>query len=612
MKLKLIVSALGLVLGSSLPVLATASSNVSTTSSTTKAASQDSKSVMQIELQRKALQELFHDHWEYNLKIHPEFASMLGDKRYNDQLTDFSDTAFAAEHLANTQFLMRLLKINVHGLSEQEQLSHRLLKMQLQEAIAGQRFPARQMQLWQNSGIHLDTAELVGMLSFANLKDYEDYLARLNKYPALFDQHIAQLRKGIQNKWTPPQFLIEKIARQCEEVAAMDAATSPFTQSLKQFPASISKEDQARLSAAITKAVQEKLLPSYKKLAQFVSKEYLPHGRKHEGVWDVPNGAAFYQYQANASTTTTMKPEQIHQIGLNEVARIEKQMLGVAQKLGFTDLKSFNAAILKNPQLHPSSRKSILDLYEKYTAQMEAQLPKLFGRLPKAKMKVMAVEEFREKEAPGASYNAPAIDGSRPGHVMVNTGDFENRLTLSIETTTLHEGLPGHHMQIAIAQELEGLPAFRQNAGYNAYVEGWALYSERLGQELGFFQDPYSYYGHLQDEMLRAIRLVVDTGLHHKKWTRQQVVDFFRNHSGIEEVEIQSETDRYIAWPGQALGYKIGQLKILELRAYASKELGNKFDIRAFHDEVLGSGALPLQVLDERIKAWVVQQKKAK
>jgi uncharacterized protein (DUF885 family) len=287
-------------------------------------------------------------------------------------------------------------------------------------------------------------------------------------------------------------------------------------------------------------------------------------------------------------------------------------MLGVAQKLGFSDLKSFNAAILKNPQLHPSSRKSILDLYEKYTAQMEAQLPKLFGRLPKAKMKVMAVEEFREKEAPGASYNAPAIDGSRPGHVMVNTGDFENRLTLSIETTTLHEGLPGHHMQIAIAQELEGLPAFRQNAGYNAYVEGWALYSERLGQELGFFQDPYSYYGHLQDEMLRAIRLVVDTGLHHKKWTRQQVVDFFRNHSGIEEVEIQSETDRYIAWPGQALGYKIGQLKILELRAYASKELGNKFDIRAFHDEVLGSGALPLQVLDERIKAWVVQQKKAK
>jgi uncharacterized protein (DUF885 family) len=262
----------------------------------------------------------------------------------------------------------------------------------------------------------------------------------------------------------------------------------------------------------------------------------------------------------------------------------------------------------KNPALHPKSRQEILDLYSKYTDQMYAKIPELFGRLPKAKVKIMAVEEFREKEAAGASYNPGAADGSRPGHVMVNTGDFANRMTLSIETTALHEGVPGHHMQIAIAQELEGLPAYRQQGGNNAYVEGWALYSERLGQELGFFQDPYSFYGHLQDEMLRAIRLVVDTGLHYKKWNRQQVVDFFRDHSGIEEVEIQSETDRYIVWPGQALGYKIGQLKILELRDYASKTLGAKFNLKGFHDEVLGAGALPLDVLETRIHAWVKSQ----
>jgi uncharacterized protein (DUF885 family) len=604
MKLKLIVTTLSLVIGSSLSALAVAAPH--------KVATHEAKGALSAEPQSKALQEIFNEHWEFTLKIRPELASMLGDKRFNDQLTDFSDQAFANEHLVNSQFLMRLLRINVKGLSEQEQLSHRLFKMQLQEAIAGQRFPARQMQLWQNSGLHLETAELVGMLSFANLKDYEDYIARLNKYPVLFDQHIAQLRKGIQSKWMPPQFLIEKIARQCEELAAMDVATSPFTQALKQFPSTISKEEQARISASMTAAVKDKLLPSYKKLAEFVRNEYLPHGRKHEGIWSVPNGAQYYLYKANSSTTTTMKPEQIHQIGLKEVARIEAQMLGVAKKLGFADLKSFNASILKNPDLHPKSRQAILDLYEKYTAQMEAQLPKMFGRLPKAKMKIMPVEEFREKEAPGAFYNSPALDGSRPGHVMVNTGDFENRLTLSVETTTLHEGYPGHHLQVALAQEVEGVPKFRQNIDYIAFSEGWALYSERLGLELDFFKDPYSYYGHLQDEMLRAIRLVVDTGLHYKKWNRQQVVDFFRNHSGIEEVEIQSETDRYIAWPGQALGYKIGQLKILELRAYASKALGSKFDIRGFHDEVLGSGAVPMQVLEERIKAWVVKQKGSK
>ena len=277
--------------------------------------------------------------------------------------------------------------------------------------------------------------------------------------------------------------------------------------------------------------------------------------------------------------------------------------------MGYKDRKLFNAAIAADPKLHAHSRQQILDLYTKYIDQMNPKLPELFNRLPKAKLVVLPVEEFREKEASAASYQDPAMDGSRPGHVMVNTGDFEKRSLLDIETTAYHEGVPGHHMQIAIAQELPELPPFRQNEYYTAYTEGWALYAERLGKEVGFFQDPYSYYGHLQDDMLRAVRLVVDTGLHSKHWTRQQVVDYFHDHSNEDEVSVQSETDRYIAWPGQALGYKIGQLEILELRQYAKDQLGDKFDIRAFHDEVLNGGALPMDVLKERIHDWVALQK---
>jgi uncharacterized protein (DUF885 family) len=283
-------------------------------------------------------------------------------------------------------------------------------------------------------------------------------------------------------------------------------------------------------------------------------------------------------------------------------------MLGVAQQLGIKDLKNFNAAITADPKLHAHSRQQILDLYRKYTDQMYTKLPDMFGRMPKAKVEIMPIEEFNEKDA-STHYNPAAQDGSRPAHVMVNTGDAEKQLLLDVETTAYHEGVPGHHMQLAIAQELPELPPYRQNEYYTAYTEGWALYSERLGKEVGFFQDPYSYYGHLQDDMLRAIRLVVDTGFHAKHWTRQQVVDFFHDHSAIAEPEVQSETNRYMAWPAQALGYKIGQLEILKLRQYAKDELGEKFDLRAFHDEVLGAGALPMEVLSERIHAWVKEQK---
>jgi uncharacterized protein (DUF885 family) len=339
-----------------------------------------------------------------------------------------------------------------------------------------------------------------------------------------------------------------------------------------------------------------------------VRDEYAPNGRSQPGVWSLPDGDARYAFRVKQSTTTDLSPEEIHQLGLAQVKEIEGRMMQVANQLGYKDLKSFNAAIKNDPKQHPQSRQEMLDLYTKYIDAMYARLPQLFGRLPKGTVDVKPIEEFREKEA-STHYLQGTPDGSRKAHVMVNTGDFTHRTTLDIETTAYHEGVPGHHMQIAIAQELPELPPFRQHEYYTAYTEGWALYAERLGKEAGFFQSPYSYYGHLQDDMLRAIRLVVDTGFHYKHWSRQQVVDFFHDHSAIDEPDVQSETDRYMADPAQALGYKIGQLEILKLRQYAKDAMGDRFDLRAFHDVVLAGGALPMDILGARVHQWVDQQK---
>ena len=427
----------------------------------------------------------------------------------------------------------------------------------------------------------------------------------------LFDQTVIQMRKGMAEGLMPPRFLLEKVVGQANGIGTQEAEKSPFAHPFDEFPKAISEADQKRLREQGLAAIRESVLPAYVKFAKFVGDEYAPKGRTEPGIWALPDGDARYAFRVKDSTTTNLTPEEIHQLGLAQVKEIEGRMLGVANQLGYKDVKSFNAAVAKDPKLHAHSRQEILDLYQKYTDQMYPKLPELFGRLPKAKLEIMAVEEFREKEASGAGYVQGTPDGSRPGHVMVNTGDFAERSLLNIETTAYHEGVPGHHMQIAIAQELPALPPFRQQEYYTAYTEGWALYSERLGKELGFFQDPYSYYGHLADDMLRAIRLVVDTGFHYKHWTRQQVVDFFHEHSASDEPEVQSETDRYISSPGQALGYKIGQLEILKLRQYAKDQLGNKFDIRGFHDQVLGAGALPMDVLGDRIHEWVAQQKQS-
>jgi len=372
----------------------------------------------------------------------------------------------------------------------------------------------------------------------------------------------------------------------------------------------IPESDRARLRTEVIDAVRTAVLPAYRKFGAFVRDEYAPRGRKDVGLWSIPDGPKRYAVRVRQSTTTSLTAEEIHQIGLNEVARIEGEMLAIAKSLGFSDLKSFRASLNTNPDLKAKSREQILDLYRGYIDQMYAKLPQLFGRLPKAKLIVVATEPFREKEAPGAEYQAGAPDGSRPGRVEVNTSDPTSRKTINMESTAYHEGVPGHHMQLAIAQELTGLPEFRRFAGnYTAYVEGWALYSEKLGKEVGFYTNPYNDYGRLQDEMLRAIRLVVDTGMHAKHWTREQTVQFFHDHTSEDEIEVQNETDRYIVWPGQALGYKVGSLEITELRERARRELGDRFDIRAFHDEVLGAGALPMDVLEQRIDRWIAGRK---
>jgi uncharacterized protein (DUF885 family) len=557
------------------------------------------------------MKDLLAEHWEYSLSHSPEFASILGDKRWNDKLSDFSQEAIEKDLAKTKEFLGRFEAIDPTGFPEQEALTRTLLVRSFREQLEDARFKNWEIPVTQIYGIHIDAPQLVSLLSFESRKDYDDYVARLKALPLLMDQTVIQMRKGMAEGLIPPKFLLEKVVAQAQGIAEKKPEESPFAMPLSKMPASFSEEEKERIRSAVVGAIRDSVAPAYVKFTKFVREDYAPRGRKDPGMWSLPDGQARYSTVVKRQTTTDLTPEQIHQIGVEQVALIETDMAAVAKRLGFADWKSLAASIEKNPKRHFHSREEILAAYRKFIDRMKPQLPKLFGRLPKADLVVMQVEEFREKEASGAQYNPGTPDGSRPGHVMVNTSDPETRKTISTESTAYHEGVPGHHLQIAIAQELEKMPPQRQHAFYTAYVEGWALYSERLGKEIGFYEDPYSDFGRLQDEMLRAIRLVVDTGFHAQKWTRQQVVDYFHAHSAIDEVDVQIETDRYISIPGQALAYKTGQLKILELRERAKKALGAKFDVRKFHDVVLDAGALPLDVLEARVNTWISSEKSA-
>ncbi|MEP6801710.1 MAG: DUF885 family protein [Acidobacteriota bacterium] len=561
---------------------------------------------------RKAFSDLLAEHWEYTLSHNPEFASMLGDKRWNDRASDLSEREILADQQKDRDWVARLETVDTAGFPEQEALTKTLLLRGLKESIANERFHSWEMPVSQFGGLHLQAPQLVSLLSFATIKDYDDYNARLKQLPRQFEDVTARMRKGMADGLMQPRFLLEKVVTQSGGIAAQKPEDTPFARPLARIPGTFPPEEKARLKEQISTTIRESVLPAYARFTEFVRTEYAPKGRTEPGMWSLPDGEARYASQVKRLTTTDLTPEEIHRIGLAQVAEIEKQMQVIATKLGFADLKTFNASIEKDPKRHYQNREEILAAYRRYIDHMRPQLPKLFGRLPKAQVEVAAVEAFREKEASGAQYNTGAKDGSRAGRVMVNTSQPESRKSISTESTAYHEGVPGHHLQLSIAQEQDELPPVRQQTGYTAFVEGWALYSERLGKDVGFYKDPYSDYGRLQDEMLRAIRLVVDTGFHYKKWSREQVVQFFHDHSAVDEVEVQSETDRYIAWPGQALSYKIGQLKILELRDRAKKKLGAAFDIRAFHDQVLGAGALPLDILDQRIDGWILAVKSSR
>ncbi len=558
---------------------------------------------------RQALNDLVHDYWEDRLKHDPEFASEIGDLRYNDQISDYSVAAFNDELAREQRFELRLAAIDPTGFTDQEKISQDLLLRRFDLNQEAAEFKEWEMPVNQMDGIYADFPQLVAELSFSTVKDYDDWIARLHAIPHAFDQVTTNMSIGMDDHRVPPKYLLEKTLVQVQQLANQKPEDSPLALPLKQFPASISAAEQVRIKSEMLDAIQKEVLPAYTRFARFLAVSYIPAGRDLPGIAALPDGARYYQFLIKRTTTTDLTAAQIHQIGLDEVGKDEAEMLVIAQKLGFKDLASFRASLKTNPNEHPASADALIAAYKSYLGPMQAKLPLLFGRLPKAPLEVATVPDYLAKTAPPAYYEEGTPDGSRPGRLFIDTYDATHRNLYTVESIAYHEGIPGHHLQISIAQEMTGIPEFRKFEGYTAYVEGWAFYSEHLGKDVGLYQDPYSDYGRLENEVWRAIRLVVDTGVHSEGWSREQMVQYFRDHSNIDEPSIQSEVDRYIAWPSQALAYKIGQLKILELRDRAKKALGDKFDIRAFHDQVIDSGALPLDVLEQRIDGWIASQK---
>ena len=547
---------------------------------------------------------LFDEQYESDLRNFPTRATAYGDYRYNDKLTDYSLAAIAQRNETDHAFLNRLNAIATAGFSDQDQLSHDLLVRVLQQRIADFDLKEYEMAVNQFNGIHTFLADLPLSVPLDSVKHYEDYIARLHQIRPALSQTTEVLHAGMKDKLMPVRFLLEKVPVQCQGIIDAD----PFLIPTKKYPASISPEEQKHLTQQISAAIEADVIPAYKTFAAFLRTEYAPYGRTTLAVTSLPDGEKLYQNDIYGRTTTHMTPGEIHQLGLREIERIEAEMTAIAKKEGFADLASFRASLKAIPKYKPASAEQILDDFRHYIAQMEPKLPELFTLLPKSPVTVEPIPGFQAAAA--THYVTGTPDGKRPGRVVVATSNFAERSLIDDEAIAYHEGVPGHHMQLSVQQQLTGLPKFRLHGlGFNAYIEGWALYAEQLGKEVGFYQDPVSDYGRLSSELFRAVRLVVDTGIHSQGWTRDQVVDYFRKSGAVDEPTIQSETDRYIAWPAQALSYKLGQLKFRELRDRAQKELGTKFDIRTFHDAMLDGGTLPLDLLDARTDKWIAQRK---
>ena len=547
---------------------------------------------------------VFEEQYQSDLRNNPQVATAYGDYRYNDKLRDNSLTAVVRRDSIDRAFLNQIQAIDTTGFSDEDLLSHDLLIRILRQRIADFDLKEYEMPITQQGGPHTALADLPLAVPLDSVKRYEDYIARLHLIPQALAQTTEVLRAGVKDSLMPVKFLLERIPVQCQGIITAD----PFLVPTTKYPASISPADRTRLTQEIKAAIANDVIPAYRKFADFVRTDYAPHGRTTLASTSLPNGERRYQNDIAARTTTHMTADEIYELGMREIARIEGEMTVIAKKGGFADLASFRASLKTNPRYIPKSANQILDDFRKYIAQMQPKLPELFTLLPKTPVTVEAIPPFQA--AASTYYVTGTPDGRRPGRVVVATSDYAHRSMVDDEAVAYHEGVPGHHMQQSVQQQLTGLPKFRQHGeAFTAYAEGWGLYAEQLGKEVGFYQDPVSDYGRLTSELLRAVRLVLDTGIHSKGWSREQAVDFFRKSGAVDEPTLQSETDRYISWPAQALSYKLGQLKFRELRDRAEKALGPKFDIKAFHDEMLNSGALPLDLLEARTDKWIAAQK---
>lgn len=556
---------------------------------------------------------LVDEFFERNLKLNPLNATQIGDDRFDDRLANY----FGAEHIAaseamDEEFLQRLLQIDSSGLEGQDWLTYETFKLSRETSIEGQQFPGHLQPLNQFFSVPNFFVQLGSGASihpFKTVKNYDDFLSRIDDYVILSDQMIENMKLGMQQGIVQPRILMEKVLPQLASQLVDNAEDSSFFMPIKNMPEDFSDADRERLTRAYKEAINDKLVPAYQRLGNFVGDEYLSVARESVGLSGLPNGEAWYAYMVKLRTTTDLTPQEIHQIGLDEVARIHGEMHAVMEQVGFEgDLKDFFEYLNSDDQFYFDDAEQLIQGYRDMSAHIESLAPKLFNIFPKADFEVRRVEPFREKSASGGSYRSGTPDGTRPGVFYANAYDIKARPIWAMESLFLHEAIPGHHFQISIQQELEGLPRVRRFGGYTAFSEGWGLYAESLGKELGVYTDPYQYFGGLNAELWRALRLVVDTGFHAKDWSRQDVLDYMYANSAVKEARAVSEAERFMAIPGQALAYKIGQLKIRELRTRAEAALGDNFEVREFHKVILIDGALPLNLLEIKVDRWIAAQ----
>jgi len=568
----------------------------------------------QVTTEAEKLHRLFDDYFEEYLKLNPLAATSIGDPRYNDRfVVSIAPQARAASEKLERDYLARIGGLDRGALDPQDQLSYDVFRSAREREIEGLRFPGYLIPLNQFYSMPNSFAQLgsgKGMQPFKTVQDYDNFLKRVDGFTAWVDQALVNMREGMARGYTLPKVLAERVLPQLESQVVARAEDSLFWGPIRNLPAGFAAAERERLTGAYRAAIETRIVPSYRRLHDFMRDEYLPKCRTSAGLEALPDGKAWYEYRVREITTTNYTPAQIHEIGLREVERIHAEMAKVMQQVGFKgSLAEFFRYLNADPRFFYTDRDALIAGYVDIKNRVNPQLPKLFEMMPKADYEVRAVEPFREKSAAGGQYQAASEDGSRPGIFYANAYDLKARPKWAMEALSLHEANPGHHFQISIQREQQGLPRFRRFGGYTAYIEGWGLYAESLGPELGLYQDPYQYFGRLNGELWRAIRLVVDTGLHSQGWTREQVLDYMARNSAEAEAERMAEAERYMAIPGQALAYKIGQLKISELRARAEKELGPRFDVRRFHTAVLADGAVPLDVLEAKVDRWIASQR---